>query len=170
MGKSSWNQLYLTDFTKFFAQVSPTIISEKQLAIFVVLRQIREPILIILLYNWHLMLLFLLILMRLCRFFWTVLSQTIIFLFAYKIEKKKDHSLRSLQKYAGSNYRKYLLLITHKVEINQRILSKKWVHITVWKLQNFSVTQIFREINFEKSGSSKIAVFAILGIWILLIC
>ena len=102
LGKNSSNQLYLTDFTKFFAQVSPTIISEKQLAIFVVLRQIREPILIILLYNWHLMLLFLLILMRLCRFFWTVLSQTIIFLFAYKIEKK-DLSLRSLQKYAGSN-------------------------------------------------------------------
>ena len=34
---------------------------------------------------------------------------------------------------------------------------------TVWKFQDFSITQILREINFEESGSAKNAVFAILG-------
>ena len=34
---------------------------------------------------------------------------------------------------------------------------------TVGKFQDFSVLQILREINFGKSRSSKIAVFAILG-------
>ena len=35
--------------------------------------------------------------------------------------------------------------------------------LTEWKLQDFSVTQILREINFGESGSSKTSVFAILG-------
>ena len=34
---------------------------------------------------------------------------------------------------------------------------------TVWKFKDFSVTQIFREINFGESRSAKTAVFAILG-------
>ena len=34
---------------------------------------------------------------------------------------------------------------------------------TVWKFQDFSVTQILREINFGVSRISKVAVFAILG-------
>ena len=33
----------------------------------------------------------------------------------------------------------------------------------MWKFQDFSATQILREINFEDSRSAKIAVFAILG-------
>ena len=33
---------------------------------------------------------------------------------------------------------------------------------TVWKFQNFSVTQILREINFGESRSYESAVFAIL--------
>ena len=33
----------------------------------------------------------------------------------------------------------------------------------MWKIQDFSVTQILREINFEESRSSKSAVSAILG-------
>ena len=40
---------------------------------------------------------------------------------------------------------------------------------TVWKFQDFSVIQILREINFGESRSSKTAVFAILGRFILLI-
>ena len=36
------------------------------------------------------------------------------------------------------------------------------VHTTVWKFQDFSVTQILREIKFEESRSAKTAVFAIL--------
>ena len=32
-----------------------------------------------------------------------------------------------------------------------------------WKFQDFSVTQILREINFGESRTSKMAVFAILG-------
>jgi len=36
-------------------------------------------------------------------------------------------------------------------------------HFTVWNFQDFSVTQILREINFEKCRSSKTAYFAILG-------
>ena len=35
---------------------------------------------------------------------------------------------------------------------------------TVWKFQDFSVTQILREINYGESRSSKTAVFAILGV------
>ena len=34
---------------------------------------------------------------------------------------------------------------------------------TVWKVYDFSITQILREINFLESRSSKPAVFAILG-------
>ena len=34
---------------------------------------------------------------------------------------------------------------------------------TVWKFQDFSITQILREINFGGSRSSKITMFAILG-------
>ena len=33
---------------------------------------------------------------------------------------------------------------------------------TVWKVQDFYITQILREINFEDSTSAKTAVFAIL--------
>ena len=33
----------------------------------------------------------------------------------------------------------------------------------MWKFQDFSVTQILREINFGESRTSKMAVFAILG-------
>ena len=33
----------------------------------------------------------------------------------------------------------------------------------MWKLQDFSVTQILREIIFEESRSSKTVIFAILG-------
>ena len=33
---------------------------------------------------------------------------------------------------------------------------------TVWKYQDFSATQILREINFEESKSSKNAIFTIL--------
>ena len=33
---------------------------------------------------------------------------------------------------------------------------------TVWKIQDFTVTQILREINFDQSLSSKTALFAIL--------
>ena len=35
---------------------------------------------------------------------------------------------------------------------------------TVWKIDNFSVTQILREIIFGESRRSKTAVFAILGL------
>ena len=35
--------------------------------------------------------------------------------------------------------------------------------ITVWQFQDFSVIQIFREINFGESINPKNAVFAILG-------
>ena len=34
----------------------------------------------------------------------------------------------------------------------------------VWQFKDFSVTQIFREINFGESRSAKTAVFAILGL------
>ena len=34
---------------------------------------------------------------------------------------------------------------------------------TVWKFQDFSVTQILREINYGESRKSKTAVFAIFG-------
>ena len=34
----------------------------------------------------------------------------------------------------------------------------------MWKFQDFSVIQIFREINFGESRSSKTAVFAIFGV------
>ena len=34
---------------------------------------------------------------------------------------------------------------------------------TVWKFQDFSITQILREINFEDSRSGKTAFFAFLG-------
>ena len=34
--------------------------------------------------------------------------------------------------------------------------------LTVWKLQDFSVTQILREINFGESRCSKTAAFSIL--------
>ena len=34
----------------------------------------------------------------------------------------------------------------------------------VWKFQDFSVTQILREINFGKSKSSKTDIFATLGV------
>jgi len=34
---------------------------------------------------------------------------------------------------------------------------------TVWKFQDFCITEILREINFEDSKSAKSAVFAILG-------
>ena len=34
---------------------------------------------------------------------------------------------------------------------------------TVWKFQDFSITEILREINFGDSRRAKIAVFAILG-------
>ena len=34
---------------------------------------------------------------------------------------------------------------------------------TVWKFQDFSITQILREINFAESRSPKSAIFAILG-------
>ena len=34
---------------------------------------------------------------------------------------------------------------------------------TVWKFQDFCITEILREINFEDSRSAKSAVFAILG-------
>ena len=36
-------------------------------------------------------------------------------------------------------------------------------HYTVWKIQDFPVTQILREINFGDSRSAKTAVFAIFG-------
>ena len=36
-------------------------------------------------------------------------------------------------------------------------------YYTMWKFQEFSITQILREINFEDSRSAKSAVFAILG-------
>ena len=35
---------------------------------------------------------------------------------------------------------------------------------TVWKLQDFSVTQILREITFGESSNFKNAVFAVLGV------
>ena len=35
---------------------------------------------------------------------------------------------------------------------------------TVWRFRDFSITQILREINFGESRSSKIAIFAILGV------
>ena len=40
---------------------------------------------------------------------------------------------------------------------------------TVWKFQDFSVIQILREINLGESRSPKTAIFAIFGLWILLI-
>ena len=36
-------------------------------------------------------------------------------------------------------------------------------HYTVWKFQDFCITEILREINFEDSRSAKSANFAILG-------
>ena len=33
-----------------------------------------------------------------------------------------------------------------------------FVICTVWKFQDFSITQILREINFEESGSAKSAI------------
>ena len=33
----------------------------------------------------------------------------------------------------------------------------------MWKFQDYCITEILREINFEDSGSAKSAVFAILG-------
>ena len=36
------------------------------------------------------------------------------------------------------------------------------LHITVWKFQDFCITQIIREINFEHSRSAKTVIFAIL--------
>ena len=39
----------------------------------------------------------------------------------------------------------------------------KLLECTVWKFQDFSVTLIFREINFEESRSCKTAICAIFG-------
>ena len=36
-------------------------------------------------------------------------------------------------------------------------------NFTVWKFQDFSITQILREINFGEIRSAKTAVFAIFG-------
>ena len=36
-------------------------------------------------------------------------------------------------------------------------------NLTVWKFQDFCITEILREINFEYPRSAKSAVFAILG-------
>ena len=36
-----------------------------------------------------------------------------------------------------------------------------YLHTTVWKNHNFSITQILREINFGESRGSKNAIFAI---------
>ena len=37
---------------------------------------------------------------------------------------------------------------------------QRW-NLTVWKFQDFSITQIIREINFRNSGSWKTAIFAL---------
>ena len=37
---------------------------------------------------------------------------------------------------------------------------QEW-NLTVWKFQDFSITQIIREINFRNSGSWKTAIFAL---------
>ena len=37
-------------------------------------------------------------------------------------------------------------------------------YFTVWKIQDFSITQILREINFGEIRSAKTAVFAIFGL------
>ena len=42
-------------------------------------------------------------------------------------------------------------------------MHKQVTRTTVWKLQDFRITQILREINFVDSRSAKTAVFAILG-------
>ena len=47
--------------------------------------------------------------------------------------------------------------------LKMEIMELIWVLITVWKLKDFSVIQILREINFGQSRSSKTAIFAILG-------
>ena len=48
-----------------------------------------------------------------------------------------------------------------------QICSGKWSKIglsgTVWKFQDFCITVILREINFEDSRSAKYAIFAIFG-------
>ena len=42
-------------------------------------------------------------------------------------------------------------------------LGKIHFRYAVWKFQDFCITEILREINFEDSRSAKFAVFAILG-------
>ena len=47
---------------------------------------------------------------------------------------------------------------------NLSLEPENWLKVyTVWKFQDFSVTQILREINFGESRSSKTAVYSILG-------
>ena len=41
-----------------------------------------------------------------------------------------------------------------------QLINKVSFIITVWKFQNFPITQIFREINLGESQNSKTAVFA----------
>ena len=44
-----------------------------------------------------------------------------------------------------------------------KVRSRNREQFIVWKFHDFSVVQIFREINFEESRNSKLAVCAILG-------
>ena len=55
------------------------------------------------------------------------------------------------------------IIIYDIYQVNNTYLDIASILHSVWKLQDFSVTQILREINFEASRSSKTAIFAILG-------
>ena len=55
------------------------------------------------------------------------------------------------------------VIVNYKKRLKKIRLYQNHDQITVWKLQNFSVTQILCEINLGESRSSKIAIFAISG-------
>ena len=59
-----------------------------------------------------------------------------------------------------SSYKFYKEMI-HGIKKYGQNIEELW-ESTVWKFQNFSVTQILREINFGESKSHEFAVFAIL--------
>ena len=51
----------------------------------------------------------------------------------------------------------------HAVHPFDYVFPKVHMPITVWKFQDFCITQILREINFVDSKITKTAIFAILG-------
>ena len=66
------------------------------------------------------------------------------------------------QECQGFDVRKTCLLNVRKIFVTQKLAIISMQNCTVCTFQDFSVTQILREINFDQSWRSKTALFAIL--------